>query len=230
LPALIDDLVNANLLELRARNIDLKRKLADAEKNRAEVLREAGVADDTKARLDGSARAARLAMDLESKRAELAALVDRLGPLIVARHALGDAIVRFERDNQPSLLKSVSELISQITGGKYVRVEQRFADSILRVVTAEGDERTFDELSTGTREQLYLSIRLAFVADYCQKNEPLPVVMDDAFVNFDRERAKASFSALKSLLQSTQVCFFTCHESQVEIARSVFPNLNLIRI
>ena len=230
LPTLIDDLVNANLLELDARRGELKRKLADAEKTRSETLREAGVADATKASLDGSARAARLAMDLESKRAELATLVDRLGPLIVARHALGDAIVRFERDNQPSLLKSVSELLSQITGGKYVRVEQRFADSILRVVTSRGDERTFDELSTGTREQLYLSIRLAFVADYCQKNEPLPVVMDDVFVNFDADRAKASFSAVKSLLQSTQVCFFTCHESQVEIARSVFPRLNLIRI
>ncbi len=230
LPALVDDLVNANLLELRARHGDLKRKLADAEKTRSETLREAGVADATKASLDGSARAARLAMDLESKRAELGALVDRLGPLIVARHALDGAVVRFERDNQPSLLKSVSTLISQITGGKYVRVEQRFADSILRVVTDRGDERTFDELSTGTREQLYLSIRLAFVADYCAKNEPLPVVMDDVFVNFDHERAKASFSALKSLLESTQVCFFTCHESQVEIARSVFPHLNLIRI
>ncbi len=230
LPTLIDDLVNANLLELDARRVDLKRKLAEAEKNRSETLREAGVADATKASLDGSARAARLAMDLESKRAELATLIDRLGPLMIARHALGDAIVRFERDNQPALLKSVSELLSQITSGKYVRVEQRFADSILRVVTSRGDERTFDELSTGTREQLYLSIRLAFVADYCQKNEPLPVVMDDVFVNFDVDRAKASFSALKSLLRSTQVFFFTCHESQVDTARSVFPDLNLIRI
>ncbi|MEO7112711.1 MAG: AAA family ATPase [Polyangiaceae bacterium] len=230
LPTLIDDLVNANLLELDARRATLQRKLADAEKTRSETLREAGVADANKASLDGNARAARLAMDLESKRAELATLIDRLGPLVIARHALGEAIVRFERDNQPSLLKSVSELLSQITGGKYVRVEQRFADSILRVVTSQGDERTFDELSTGTREQLYLSIRLAFVEDYCQKNEPLPVVMDDVFVNFDHERAKASFSALKSLLRSTQVCFFTCHESQVQIAQSVFPDLNLIRI
>ncbi len=230
LPALVDDLVNANLLELRARHGDLRRKLAEAEKTRSETLREAGVADATKASLDGSARAARLAMDLESKRAELATLVDRLGPLIVARYALDEAVIRFERDNQPSLLKSVSALVSQITGGKYVRVEQRFADSVLRVVTDRGDERTFDELSTGTREQLYLSIRLAFVADYCEKNEPLPVVMDDVFVNFDHERAKASFSALKSLLQSTQVCFFTCHESQVAIAREVFPSLNLVRI
>jgi uncharacterized protein YhaN len=138
--------------------------------------------------------------------------------------------VRFERDNQPALLASVSALLSEITNGRYVRVEQRFADATLRVVTSSGDERTFDELSTGTREQLYLSIRLAFVADYCAKNEPLPVVMDDVFVNFDADRAKSSFSALKSLLRSTQVCFFTCHDSQVEIARSVFPRLNLVRI
>jgi len=230
LPALLDELARANLLELDARRGDLRRKLAEAEKSRAETLREAGVADATRANLDGSGRAARLAGDLESKRAELGTLVDRLGPLMVARHALGNAITRFERDNQPALLAAVSELLSQITGGRYVRVEQRFADSGLRVVTASGDERSFEELSTGTREQLYLAIRLAFVADYCQKNEPLPVVMDDVFVNFDAERATRSFSALKSLLETTQVCFFTCHESQVALARSVFPNANLIRI
>ncbi|MEO8874248.1 MAG: AAA family ATPase, partial [Polyangiaceae bacterium] len=54
LPALIDDLVNANLLELRARSGELRRRLDFAEKSRSETLREAGVADATRASLDGS--------------------------------------------------------------------------------------------------------------------------------------------------------------------------------
>ena len=230
LPELVAELSRVNLLELDAARAKLRRDLAIAEKSHAETLREAGVADATKASLDGSAKAARLAAELESKRAELAALVDRLGPLIVARHALGESIARFERDNQPGLLASVSRLLARITGERWVRVEQRFAEARLRVVSAQGEERTFDELSTGTREQLYLAIRLAFVEDYCKKNEPLPIVMDDVFVNFDEARAKGAFSALKPLLERTQIFFFTCHERQVEIARAVFPNLNLIRI
>lgn len=230
LPHLVKELASANLLELDALRAKLRRELATAERALGETLREAGVADANQASLDGSAKAARLAAELESKRAELATLVDRLGPLIVARHALGESISRFERDNQPGLLSSVSRLLARITGERWVRVEQRFSETRLRVVSAQGDERTFDELSTGTREQLYLAIRLAFVEDYCKKNEPLPIVMDDVFVNFDEARAKGAFSALKPLLERTQIFFFTCHEAQVEIARTVFPNLNLIRI
>lgn len=230
LAELVAELARANLLELDATRGELRRALADAEKSRAIALREAGVADATRASLDGSARAARLASELESKRVELADLVDRWGPLVVARHALTQSIARFERDNQPGLLASVSRLLARITGEKWVRVEQRFSETRLRVVDARGEERTFDELSTGTREQLYLAIRLAFVEDYCKKNEPLPVVMDDVFVNFDEARAKGAFSALKPLLERTQVFFFTCHERQVELARAVFPALNLIRI
>ncbi|MGH7330857.1 MAG: ATP-binding protein, partial [Polyangiaceae bacterium] len=230
LASLVEELSNANLLELDALRARLRRDLTTSEKLHADTLREAGVADANKASLDGSAKAARLAAELESKRAELGALVDRFGPLVVARHALGESIARFERDNQPGLLSSVSRLLARITGERWVRVEQRFAETRLRVVSAQGEERTFDELSTGTREQLYLAIRLAFVEDYCKKNEPLPIVMDDVFVNFDEARAKGAFSALKPLLERTQIFFFTCHERQVEIARAVFPNLNLIRI
>lgn len=225
-----EQLANVNQLELDAERAQLRRALADAEKSRSATLREAGVADANRASLDGSSRAARLATDVEARRAELAGLVDRVAPLMIARQALGDSIARFERDNQPALLVAISALLCRITSGKWVRVAQRFSEKKLRVVDARGEERTFDELSTGTREQLYLAIRLAFVEGYCEKNEPLPVVMDDVFVNFDAERARGAFSTLEGLAKKTQVCFFTCHESQLTIARQVFPKLKPIEI
>ena len=45
------------------------------------------------------------------------------------------------------------------------------------------------QLSTGTREQLYLAIRLAYVLNYCNRAESLPVIMDDVLANFDDDPA-----------------------------------------
>ena len=174
----------------------------------------------------GSDEAALLQEQLASKRAELAAGVDRYVPLIFARTLLKRAIERFERESQPEMLRATSRIFETMTAGRYPGVERPDEDGgPLQVRRADGEILEPGELSTGTREQLYLAVRLAYVLHYCDENEPLPVVMDDVMANFDDDRARHTLRALGEVSKDVQVIMFTCHPHLIEIGREVFPGL-----
>ena len=81
-------------------------------------------------------------------------------------------------------------------------------------------------MSRGTREQLYLAMRLGLIEQYERNAEPLPVIMDDILVNFDDDRAVATLKALADLSLRTQVIVFTHHQHLVDLANvSIDPSL-----
>ena len=90
---------------------------------------------------------------------------------------------------------------------------------------ATGKDKEPSQLSTGTREQLYLAIRLAYARHYCRENEPLPLVMDDVLVNFDDERSEAALDMLIELAQDIQLIFLTCHQDTIRRIRSRLPQM-----
>jgi uncharacterized protein YhaN len=85
-------------------------------------------------------------------------------------------------------------------------------------------------LSTGTREQLYLAIRLAYIRHYCREAEPLPIVMDDVLVNFDDRRAKQTMEVLAEVAAEVQIIFLTCHNHMVDLAAEAIPSCQPIRL
>jgi len=172
-----------------------------------------------------------LTEELAGTRSRLLADVDRYMPLIYARYLLNSAVNRFEKENQPEMIATVSRLFSQMTGGKYVEFERTSGSKQNIVVRqADGVEKTPDQMSTGTREQLYLAIRLSYVLHYCAKNEPLPIIVDDVLVNFDDQRARDTLTVLAEAAKAVQVLFFTCHPHMVELAREVIPGLQTIKL
>ncbi len=181
--------------------------------------------------IEGSPAAAELQQTLARQQARLASEVHRFVPLLFARHMLQEAIRRFERENQPELIGSISRLFCTMTAGKYIEIERPSSDRNGIIVRRnDGAERTPDQLSTGTRELLYLAIRLGYVLHYCRQAEPLPILMDDVLVNFDDVRARSTLEALRDVSQQVQVLFFTCHPHFVTLAREVFPELRLLQL
>ena len=75
-------------------------------------------------------------------------------------------------------------------------------------------------MSEGTRDQLYLALRLASLEQQFETNEPLPLLVDD-LVNFDDDRAAAGIHVLAEIAQRTQVIFFTHHHHLLDIANDV---------
>ena len=76
-----------------------------------------------------------------------------------------------------------------------------------------GIERDAENLSTGTRDLIGLSLRLSLVDAMYQGEKPF-LVMDDPFVNFDLEKTSEARTFLDQVSEKYQIIYFTCHESR----------------
>ena len=84
-------------------------------------------------------------------------------------------------------------------------------------------------MSDGTRDQLYLALRLAALELHLDQGHALPFIADDLFINYDDRRAKAGLQALATLSEKTQVIFLSHHDHLVPAVREVFgPDVNVL--
>lgn len=74
-------------------------------------------------------------------------------------------------------------------------------------------------LSDGSRDQLYLALRLAALDRFLEGHEPMPLILDDLLITFDNDRAKAILPQLAQLAKRTQIFLFTHHEHLVDLCR-----------
>ncbi|MEM9353966.1 MAG: AAA family ATPase [Planctomycetota bacterium] len=126
----------------------------------------------------------------------------------------------YEQHRQPETLQRVTEYLHRLTDGRYRRVWTPLANDVLLVENAEGESLPVEVLSRGTREQLFLSVRLALVTDYAKRGINLPMVLDDVLVNFDVGRARTAAAVLNDFAaEGHQLLVFTCHEHIWEMFR-----------
>ena len=98
----------------------------------------------------------------------------------------------------------------------------RLGEEVLYVDDADGKVLAAESLSRGTREQIFLSLRLALVDSYALRGVVLPLVLDDVLVNFDTHRARAAAEVLQEFADAGhQVLVFTCHEHVMQIFQSL---------
>ena len=95
----------------------------------------------------------------------------------------------YESKRQPETLKEASTYLERLTEGKYTRIWTRLVGEELLVDNADDETIPVDKLSRGTREAVYLSLRLALVGAYARRGAVIPMVLDDVLVNFDGHRA-----------------------------------------
>ena len=122
-------------------------------------------------------------------------------------------------------MKEAERYFSQITNGRYSEIRAPAGGDKVLVLTPDGSTKEIGQLSRGTAEQLYLSLRFGFVQSFVGRSEPLPLVFDDILVNFDAGRARATVEAILELSRSLQILLFTCHRSTVELLKSVDQNI-----
>ena len=148
--------------------------------------------------------------------------------LSVAREMLLAAKGRFESERQGGVVHYAGEIFNTITQGAYSGITVSLTDESVAAVMRDGGEKNPEtELSRGTREQLYLALRLAYVLDHGAQAEKLPVVMDDILVNFDDSRAHNTAAALASFARNHQILFFTCHEKTAAMLAESAPDTAL---
>ncbi len=221
------DHADAAELESQRRMLDSQRRQIEEQFDAA--LQAQGVAAQRLESLTQANQSMVLSQELENTRSQFVEAVDQWVPLTLARACMSAAIERFEREHQPRLLVDISRLLQQMTLGRYTQLSRKLDEhGTLLVHQADGQVKEPHQLSTGTREQLYLAIRLAYVMHYCRDAEPLPIVMDDVLVNFDDRRAAATFDALAVVGQQVQLILLTCHQYTLDLARTRIAGLKPI--
>jgi uncharacterized protein YhaN len=86
---------------------------------------------------------------------------------------------------------------------------------------SEGPAVGVESMSDGTRDQLYLALRLATLYFRLQSGKSMPFIVDDVLVNFDDARSRAALQALAELAEQNQVILFTHHEKIVDQAETL---------
>ncbi len=174
--------------------------------------------------MDGSDAVALLAEESQSLLADIRSHAEHYVRVKFAARILRDQIEEYRKQNQGPLIKRASEHFAALTGNSFATLQTDFnsRDEPVLVGIRPNDARVHVEgMSAGTRDQLYLALRLASLEKYIDSAGPMPFIVDDILVDFDDQRSKAALERLSQLSQKTQVILFTHHMQLVEQAKSL---------
>ena len=216
-------------------------------------------AEQALALIAGQDDAARAEADRQDALARMAAAAERYLTVRTADRLLKWAIDRWRETRQGPLLGRASALFAGLTGGAFQRLVVDFDSEPLALhgQRADGSLVGLAGLSEGSRDQLYLALRLAALELHLGADvgadvgadlgaEPgtnaaatptsatghaLPFIADDLFINHDDDRTRAGLAALAHLSQHTQVICLTHHAHLVPLAQSVLGDgLSVLRL
>ncbi|WP_347552373.1 AAA family ATPase [Pseudalkalibacillus hwajinpoensis] len=153
-----------------------------------------------------------LLLQRKQKEDEMNDLAWKWSVVKVASDLLSKAKARYQEERLPAVLKKAEHYFSLLTEGRYTAIFPPSNDSGFRVMHEEGRAYRPSELSRGTREQLYLCIRLALASI---SSVSLPIFLDDIFVNFDAKRAARAKEFIIEFSKDHQVILLTCHKETI---------------
>ena len=223
--------INAD--ELPGRIESLRRDIA--ERINPEINRSSQVIGEESTKLaamDGSAKAAEAAEKMEQELARIRRLAERYARVKLASKVLQQEIERYREEHQDPILKIASSYFNDLTLGSFIGLRTDVDDKgepILVGVRPNDLRVSVEGMSSGTRDQLYLALRLATLESRLEHSDPMPFIVDDILINFDDERSRATLLALVNLAKKNQVILFTHHRQIVAEARNI-PGKEFIHV
>ncbi len=134
---------------------------------------------------------------------------------------LESAQERVHRDIAPILRETVLQWLPFVTDERYVDCRVNPKSLAVDLAGANKRWRNAALLSRGTAEQIYLLLRLA-LAQHLTREEPCPLILDDAVAACDAQRKKAILDTLLVISEDKdiQVILFTHEEDVRDWARA----------
>jgi uncharacterized protein YhaN len=212
---------------------ELPGKIAVLSEQRSQLDQTIGSEESALRQWDGNGSAGEAAEQAQQLLAELRDAASEFARLKLAAAVLHSGIERYRKRKQGPLLARASQLFSVSTLGAFasLQAEYRENDSPKLIgVRQNGNPVEIDEMSDGSRDQLYLALRLATLEDYLTSIEPIPFVVDDILVHFDNDRATATLKVLAELSRRTQVILFTHHAHVADLAMGIGGDVHVSRL
>ncbi len=153
---------------------------------------------------------------IDQGRARLRPLAERYAVNNAAAFLLAQIRKGFIEKTKDTLLSQASGIFREVTGGAYQQImpPEELMQTDFQTITAKGlVQETAEILSRGTREQLFLAVRISRIKEI---QPPLPVILDDTLVNFDSQHISRTIDLLLELARSHQIFILTCHSQLVK--------------
>ncbi len=133
--------------------------------------------------------------------------------LELALDALREANTQLQTLFSPLISRRAAALMARMTDSGYAGVyfDREMHFSAQR--TGDLNAHALEYLSEGTRNQLYLAVRLA-ICELVLTEEPCPLILDDVLAAFDDKRAKDTLRLLRELAQDRQIILLTCQSRE----------------
>ena len=185
--------------------------------------------------LNGNDAAARAAARQQEAAAGMAEAAERYLRLKTAARLLQWSMERFRQTRQGPMLARASEIFQALTLGSFSRLlvdaDSNDSPRLVSIRTDGNKPVEVPGLSEGTRDQLYLALRLAALDQQASQGSRMPLIADDLFINFDDRRTEAGLQVLGEVSRRMQVILLTHHDHLVPLARQVLGDgLNVIEL
>ncbi|GKT26057.1 YhaN family protein [Acidovorax sp. SUPP3334] len=213
------------VLRLRDQLSDSDLKLTSLMANQIQ----ARVAFDT---INGGDKAAVAEAERHEALAEMSEVSEEYLQLATSVSLLKWAVDRYRDRKQGPLLDQASEIFRDLTLGAFQKLRVDFEQTPPALVAYRPNSQAVkvSGLSDGTRDQLFLALRIAALELQSDQGTPVPFIADDLFINFDDRRSQAGLKALFALSASTQVIFLSHQEHLLPIVQRLFPQANLLQL
>ena len=211
-PALDPTLLGDEIALLRTQRAELLQALSTA----ARAVRDAEAEYEALARGRDAAGAARQRMEA---RGELLDIAERWILRQGAARLAGRAIERHRAVAQDPLIARAGALFKLATDGAFAGLGTDYDDDdrpLLVAARDNGERVRVEALSEGTRDQLFLALRLALLER--RAGEPLPFIGDDILASFDDRRTLLTLRLLADFGAARQAIVFTHHRHVADLA------------
>ncbi|GKX65075.1 AAA family ATPase [Inconstantimicrobium mannanitabidum] len=186
------------------------------------------IENDIKTLFLGSRELYLIEEDIINVKKEIQNQEENLEAIEIAMEVINEAFKDMQKNFGPILNTKVANYMSFLTCGKYtdIRVSENYN---LSIGNEENNSLMVAELlSNGTWDQIYLSLRLALI-DLIFGDEVVPIILDEAFVQYDDERMKRAIELLYSLRERRQIIIFTCQKREVEYTKD-YSDIKVINL
>jgi uncharacterized protein YhaN len=191
----------------------------ECERTREQLLDTRGRLRERLQEVETDATLAELEQQLADLAAERERCVRELAELMVAEELLRRAIATFRTRHEPGVFRVASEHLARATDGAWTGVTASDDQSELWVTDRHGSARESALLSRGTRDLLYIALRLGLAHEQRPGGLLLPLVLDDVLINLDPERAAGLARILAAEAAKRQVLVLTCRPETTQLLR-----------
>lgn len=121
----------------------------------------------------------------------------------------------------PQVINEAIIIFKNLTNHAYTNIY--YSEEAIQVKHENGQIFQPVELSQSTKELLYVALRISLIK-VLKPYYPFPIIVDDAFVHFDKARKERMLNYLRELSQEYQVLYFTCTND------NIIPNKEMITL